>query len=85
MYKQLLLTAVLSGKTLQSENAFHLAGPSDPTEDSSDLGYIKRNCVPRNPGFDLLVQKEAPAHVSCAHVLLKETPADKMEVLLDLH
>lgn len=36
-----------------------------------------------SPGSDLLEQKEAPVHISCANVLLKETPADKME--LNLH
>lgn len=38
-----------------------------------------------SPGYDLLKQKEAPAHASCACVLLKETPTDKIAKLENLH
>lgn len=45
-----------------------------------------KNVLQGSPGCDLLEQQEEPAHISCVHVLLiTQTPADKMEILLNQH
>lgn len=45
-----------------------------------------KNVFQGSPGYDLLKQQEVPAHIACVHVLIiTQTPADKMEILLNQH
>lgn len=56
------------------------------TQQKTTQDMLKDAVFQVSPGPDLLCfleQKEAPVHISCVNVLLKETPADKME--LNLH